>query len=142
MPLLKDKDRDYLKQEFTAKLTNPVRLVMFTQALECETCADTRALVEEVAGLSDKIAAEIYNFAIDKDKVAEYSIDKIPAIAVIGAKDYGIRFYGIPSGYEFATLVEDIVDVSRSESGLSPEIKSTLAKLKTPMHLQVFITPT
>lgn len=142
MPLIRDEDKETIRKEFAEKLVGPVRLVMFTQTIECEFCAETRQIVEEVAALSDKITAEIYNFVTDKDKAEDYGIDKIPAIAIIGDKDYGIRFYGIPSGYEFTSLFEDIIDVSRGESGLLEPTKTALAQLKEPVHIQVFVTPT
>ncbi len=142
MPLIPAREREHIKKFFEENLVNPVRLVMFTQELECEYCAETRQLVEEIAELSPKITAEIYNFITDKPKAEEYKVDKIPAIALIGQKDYGIRFYGIPSGYEFSTLLEDIVDVSRGESGLSEASKKALATLTKPIHIQVFVTPT
>jgi len=142
MPLLQDKDKKTVKTRFQEGLVNPVRLVNFTQALECQFCAETRQLVEEVAALSDKITLEVYNFAIDKEKVEEYKVDKIPAIAIVGEKDYGIRYYGIPSGYEFSSLIEDIIDVSRGEAELLPATKEALAGITEPLHFQVFVTPT
>jgi glutaredoxin-like protein len=123
-------------------LAEPVRLVMFTQEFECQYCRETRQLVEEVAALSDKIEAEIYNFVIDKEKAEEYNVDKIPAIAVIGAKDYGVRFFGIPSGYEFTSLIEDIITVSQGDSGLSAATREAIAQITEPVHIQVFVTPT
>lgn len=123
-------------------LVNPVRLIMFTQTIECEFCAETRDLVEEVASLSDKMEAVIYNFITDKDKADEYGVDKVPAIAVIGERDYGVRFYGIPSGYEFVSLLEAIKTVSMGESGLSEATKDALAEIGEPVHFQVFVTPT
>ena len=123
-------------------LVGPVRLVMFTQEVECQFCRDTRELVEQLASLSDKIKAEIYNFVLDKEQVAQYGVNKIPAVAIVGAKDYGIRYYGIPSGYEFSALVDDIVDVSKDDSGLSAESRKALAGLTSDVHLQVFTTPT
>ncbi len=142
MTLIRDEDKKTIREEFAEKLVAPVRLVMFTQEIECQFCAETRQIVEEVAALSDKITAEIYNFVTDKDQAEAYGIDKIPAIAIIGAQDYGIRFYGIPSGYEFSSLFEDIIDVSRGESGLLEPTKKALAHLKEPVHIQVFVTPT
>jgi glutaredoxin-like protein len=59
-----------------------------------------------------------------------------------GERDYGIRFYGIPSGYEFSSIIEDIVDVSRGDSGLQPATREALAAVSEPVHFQVFITPT
>jgi glutaredoxin-like protein len=147
MSLISQKDADHLRNEFATGLVSPVKLVMFTQAIECQFCAETRQIVEEIAGLSDKITTEIYNFVTDKPVAEVYGVDKIPAIAILrvedGAdKDYGIRFYGIPSGYEFTSLVEDILDVSRGESGLQLKTKEALAGVTEPVHLQVFVTPT
>ena len=141
MSLLQDKDREQVQQLF-AGLSNPVKLVMFTQEFECEFCTQTRELVEEVASLSDMITVEVYNFALDKEKAKEYAVEKIPAVAVVGEKDYGIRFYGIPSGYEFSSLLESITDVSAQDSGLSETTSTFLAGLKDPLHIQVFVTPT
>ena len=125
-------------------MAGPVKLVMFTQALECEMCAETRALVEEIAALApaDKLTVEVKDFVADTAAVEVYQVDKVPAIALVGAKDYGIRFYGIPSGYEFSSLVDDIVTVSKGESGLAPATKAAVARINQPVHIQVYVTPT
>ena len=144
MPVLNDKIRTEVRKALQ-NMAGPVKLVVFTQssdALECEMCAETRALVEEVAGLSDKLSVEVHDFLDDKAVAAQYKVDKIPAIALVGAKDYGIRFYGIPSGYEFSSLMDDIVTVSKGESGLSAATKAAVAKLAKPVHIQVYVTPT
>ncbi len=147
MPLISDRDADLLRSEFADQMVNPVKLVMFTQAIECQFCAETRQIVEEVAQLSDRITVEVYNFVTDKSVAEMYGVDKIPAIAVLRMedgqeKDYGIRFYGIPSGYEFTSLIEDILDVSRGDSGLQPETRKVVAGITEPVHFQVFVTPT
>jgi glutaredoxin-like protein len=141
MPLLNAEIAEQVKQEL-ADLAGPVRLVMFTQEFECDYCAETRQLVEEIAALSDHLSAEIYNFVTDETKANELGVDKIPAIAVIGAEDYGVRFYGIPSGYEFTSLLHAIKAVGAGASVLSEEGLKILAELKEPVHLQVFVTPT
>jgi glutaredoxin-like protein len=141
MSMLKESDREEVKKQLS-QLTKPVQLIMFTQTIECEFCAETRELVQEVASLSDEVGAVIYNFVTDKDKADEYGIDKIPAIAVIGEKDYGVRLYGIPAGYEFTSLIEAIKMVSAGESGLSDTTREALAQIDEPVHFQVFVTPT
>ena len=141
MPLLDQKTREQVAAEL-ADLQNPVKLLMFTQAFECQYCAETRQLSEEIAELSDQISVEVYNFVTDKAKVDEYGIDKIPAIAVVGARDYGVRFFGIPSGYEFMSLLDGIKTVSMGEAELMPETLAFLEDLTEPMHIQVFVTPT
>ena len=142
MALLKDKDREYLQGEFSKRLKNPVRLVVFTQTIACDFCEQTEQIAEEVAGLSDLISVEVYNFVNDKSVADQYGVDKIPALVVAGEKDYGIRFFGIPAGYEFTSLVEDIMMVSSGDSGLSAETKAAVADITAPVHIQVFVTPT
>ena len=56
--------------------------------------------------------------------------------------DYGIRLSGIPAGHEFTTLINDLVMVSKQDSGLSPAVRERLSKLENPVNLQVFVTPT
>lgn len=157
MPLLREADRENLRKELN-QLQNPVRLVFFTQALNCEYCGLTKQVLEEVVGLSDKIELKEYNFVIDRDAVTQYHIARVPAIAVTRLepprllvpgveqqpyeRDYGIRYYGVPAGYEFAALIGDILDVSAGESGLTASTKQALQQLTQPLHLQVFTTPT
>lgn len=141
MALLDANTRQQVADEL-ADLENPVKLMVFTQTFECQYCTETRQLCEEIADLSEKISVKIYNFVTDKDKADEYGIDKIPAIAVIGARDYGVRFFGIPSGYEFMSLLDAVKTVSVGEADLQPETMAFLDELKEPLHIQVFITPT
>ncbi|MFQ6044432.1 MAG: thioredoxin family protein [Candidatus Poribacteria bacterium] len=141
MPFLKDSDKEHVKERFE-NLVGKVKLIVFTQEMECMYCQETRELMEEVASLSDKIDVEVYDFVKDERKVEEYKIDKIPAVVVEGAKDYGVRFYGIPMGYEFISLIEAISTVSTKESNLSRNTRAELRKLKQPVHIQVFVTLT
>jgi len=141
MALLNEQDRREIQKQLTS-LTGPVKLINFTQELACQYCRETELLLREVKELSGKISLEVYNFQLDKEKVAQYKVDKIPATVVEGTKDYGIRFYGIPMGYEFVTLLEAIKDVSRGSTDLPPETKASLTQIQQPVHLQVFSTPT
>ena len=142
MAILKERDKQAVKSKFDKELENDVKLIVFTQEFECEYCAVTRELMEELVSLNEKIKLEVYDFEKDKDKAEKWRVDKIPALLIFGEKEYGIRYFGVPSGYEFAALLDDIVDVSRRRSRLS---KATIEKLKDinqPVHIQVFVTPT
>jgi len=148
MSLLNDQTQKQIRQAFET-MTGPVKIVMFTQddnALECEYCVETRQIVEEVAALSDKISAEVHDFVRDAQLAGQYGIDKIPAIAILAdgptPKDYGIRLYGIPSGYEFSTLIEDMLMVSQQRIGLNAKTLEELKRLTKPVNIQVYVTPT
>lgn len=145
MALLKENDREQLMKTF-AVLTDPVKLVVFTQENECQYCTETRMIAEEVAALSDKISMEVYDFQRDAEVAETFQIDKIPATVVMRGgedpKDFNLRYFGIPSGYEFSSIIEDILMISRGESGLSSDTKNYLTELTEPLHLQVYVTPT
>ena len=138
-------------QEILAQMEAPVKLVHFTQEINVEFAREGRKLLEELSEISDKLSLEVYNLQIDREKAAEWRIDKVPATAIVGGggdgagdneKDYGIRFYGAPMGYEFESLLDAIVSVSKADSGLASETRETLQKLTQPHHLMVFVTPT
>ena len=117
--LIKEKDRAVIREMFEA-LVRPVKLVVFTQGpvhlpgeRPCEYCEQVVQLAKELGELTDKLDVEIVNFHTDKERGKSTGSSRIPAIAVVGDVDYGIRYYGIPGGFEFATLLEAIIDVSR-----------------------------
>ncbi|MBN2006626.1 MAG: thioredoxin family protein [Anaerolineae bacterium] len=141
MGMLKDSDKAKVR-EFFANIEQPVKMVMFTQEIECEYCTMTRELLEELAGLSDKLSLEVYDFVKDEVLAKQYAVDKIPATLLLGDKDYGIRFYGVPAGYEFMTLIEDILDVGKRDPGLPDAIVQALAKVDKPVRMQAMISPT
>jgi len=143
MPLLGERERRIVREKLSAGLVNPVRMTVFTQEFECEYCADVRMLAEELVELGDgRLKLVVYDFEKDREVADRYRVDKIPALLLHGKQEFGVRFFGIPSGYEFATLLEDIIDVSRGTTGLSERTKEKLMMIKEPVHIQVFVTPT
>jgi glutaredoxin-like protein len=141
MSMLKEQDKKAIRARL-AQLKENVRIINFTQELECEFCKDTRELLKDVNELSNKISFESYDFVNDKEKVQEFNIDKIPATVVMGERDYGIRFYGIPAGYEFASLLEAIEMVGSGQPALSSHAVAKIRDINKPVRLQVFVTPT
>jgi glutaredoxin-like protein len=142
MSLIPDDKKEVLRNELKERMVDPVRIVMFTQEIECRFCSDTRQLVQELATLNDKITVDVYDFMADGDKAKELKIEKIPALAIIGKKDYGVRIYGIPYGYELQTLINAVTNVSRGTTDLSDKTKAILVDVKSPVHIQVFVTLT
>ena len=141
MPMLSDRDRAAVEKRLQ-ELQSPVHLVNFTQELECDFCKDTRTLLQEVTALSDQLDLQVFNFQIDTLERERYGIDKIQATAILGDRDLGIRFYGIPSGYEFVSLLDTMQMVSKGDSGLEKWTREQLARVDMPLHLEVFVTPT
>lgn len=141
MTFLKNQDRDVLQEKFQS-LDQPVKLVLFTSESDCQYCRETKQLLQEITALSDKLTLQVFDVQADRARAAEFHVDKTPALVVMNGKDYGIRHFGIPTGYEFGTLIHDIEMVSQGESGLKPATKAALAQVTEPLHFQVFVTPT
>ena len=123
-------------------LSEPVKLVCFTQTFDCETCLPARRAVDQIAACSEHITVEEFNMVLDKTQARTYGIERVPAVAVVGQVNSGIRFYGVPDGYELVSLVQAILLVGSGESGLSEESRSRLAEIKQSITIQVFVTPT
>jgi alkyl hydroperoxide reductase subunit AhpF len=147
MSLLSTADQEKLRASFD-EMTHPVRVLFFTQTLDCEPCLQTRQILDELPLLSDKIAIEEVNFILDKDKVAQYGIDRVPALALLGTdaagepRDTRIRFLGTPSGYEFVSLVQAVMLAGGHASNLTPANRARVEAVTTPTTIQVFSTPT
>jgi glutaredoxin-like protein len=144
MSLLSDHDRQTVQRHLTA-LTHDVTLLFFTQTIAApETALIARQLVDEVASLSDRISVEELNLILDKEKSAQFGIDRIPAIVLLrDGADTRMRFLGAPAGYEFSSLIEAVVLAGSDDSGLTDESKRAIAeKVTGPIDIKVFVTPT
>jgi alkyl hydroperoxide reductase subunit AhpF len=142
MAILTERDRTAVKTEL-AKLAGPVKLVVFTTQLGAsEYSLETERLVREVAECSDQVTVEILNLHIDRARAEAYGVDRVPAIVVEGARDYGIRFLGVPAGYEFTNLIDAMQAAASGEAKLSPETLERIRGLRESIQIQVFATPT
>ena len=142
MPILQPRDEDAVRKEFQ-RIAGPVKLVVFSQELvAADLCRQNEQLMREVAALSDRISIETLNPAVDRERAAAYGIDQVPATVVEGARDYGVRFLGMPAGYEFSNLIDSIVAVSSGEAALQDDTKASLAALTGDVQIKVFSTPT
>jgi len=145
MGLISDADKKVIKEEFFSKLTEPVKLMVFTGKEHCQYCDQLKQLVQELAELSDKLSYEFIDFDSEegRKKAEEYRIDRAPADSITrNGKDMGVRFFGLPAGHEFGAFLEDIVDVSNAQTDLMPESKEVLAKIDRDVRILVFVTPT
>ena len=146
MPLLSPTDQDKLRDAFTS-MTRRVRLLFFTQTIGCDTCAETREILDELPPLSDKISIEEVNLVLDRDKAAQHGVDRVPAVALSyedgeSFHDTRIRFLGAPSGYEFISLIQAVLLAGGRASGLTDANRHRIAAVDKSITMQVFTTPT
>lgn len=151
MPVLRPKDAEFLRSRFAETLVTPVRIVLFTRETggvivpghpDPRYLELTHLLLAELAGLSDRLSLDVHDIEQDRDLADEYRVDKVPATILVTPASRGVRFFGLPAGYELATLVEDLADLSGGKTRLSDETRAALKALAGPLHIQVFVTPT
>jgi glutaredoxin-like protein len=141
MAILDEKTKNKVKEILSKGMKEPVTLHIFTQEFECEYCKETREIAQELSALDNRIKVQTYDFIADAEKAKQMGIERIPAVVVDGG-GYNVRYYGIPSGYEFSSLLEDIVDASQRKTRLSPELVEKIKGISKPVHIKVFVTPT
>lgn len=143
MTLLNEEQREIVRSYFEKEMRENIRIIFFTQTVNCEYCPDTEMILKEVSELSEKINLEIKNFLSCEEDVKMYGIERVPAIVFLNkdGEDTGIRFYGIPSGYEFTSLIETIIMVSKNDSGLSEKVKEKIRNIDKEINIKVFVTP-
>jgi len=142
VPLISDEDRSALKARFESKLRDSVDIVVFIEDVGCRYCGETAQIAQELSQIDSRIEARVLKADQSHDEATRFGIKRVPATVVMGDVDYGIRFYGIPSGHEFSTYVEDVVNVSNRTSGLSPRTLENIRRVNEDVHIQIFVTPT
>lgn len=150
MAVLRPQDLETVRRRFEAELEEDVHITLYTQPVtglylpgrQCETCGPTQELLEELTALSPKVHLTVKDFYGQEKEARARGVDKIPCTIVHFDGRDNARYYGLPSGYEFALLLDDIVDASRRRVSLEEESRRKLARLKEEVHIQVFVTPT
>ena len=125
-----------------AALPAPVRLVFFTQTFGCDTCLQARQVIDQIAALSDQITVEEHNSVLDKDEANKYVVNRVPAIAIVGVEDVGIRYYGVPAGFEVESIVGAIEIVATEPPEFGDTARTVIDALDRDVNIQVFVTPT
>lgn len=151
MRFIPDSEAERLRAYLRNRLSGPVTLDLFIEPksavvipgrAECELCEETRALLEDVASLSDQIRLAVHDVRTDPDAARQMGVRRVPTLVISGAAKGMVRYVGIPAGLEFGTLLDDLAAVSRGTTALADESRTKLAALTKPVHIQVFVTPT
>lgn len=150
MALLHEQDAAFVRKRLTEELEHDVRLVFFAPSLgglavpgaDWEMAEYTRRILQELAALSDRVHLEEHSLVGEPELARQYGVARTPATLIVGARDYGVRFYGMPAGYEFATLLDLVLDVSTGRPPIADATRAALEALPGDVHLQVFVTPT
>lgn len=142
MTVLRDEEAAKVRAWF-ADLERPVELVValgpeetpLAGSGDVEFGAETVRLVEGLAELGERVTCVIEERPED--------VPRFPSISIRPeGRDAGVRYDGLPWGYEMGSLVGAVVEAGRAESSLQPESLTALADLERDLSLDVFVTPT
>lgn len=139
MTVIPEEDAELLREIFDEKMRSDVEVLLFIKR-EDSSSDEAEKLLKELSALSPKISLQVYDFDKDREAVERYGISRVPAVTIIGEKDYGIRYYGVPFEQEFETLIEWLISVSRGDVDLSPETLKRLEELEKDKKLTVLVT--
>ncbi len=151
MPIISDQDRQTLEERFRKELKRKITLKLFTSQLagqifvpgrECATCPQTQQILEELTSLSPMLELETVDFYSQAQAARESGVERIPAIVVTRGEDASVKYYGLPSGYEFVTIIESAIEMSKPRTSLSADTRKKLKLVDQDVHIQVFVTPT
>jgi alkyl hydroperoxide reductase subunit AhpF len=132
MALIADDVKKRVSQRLSG-MSEPVEAVVYSDG--SEEAQVLLALMREVAALNDHIRVT---------EAAGAAGELLPALGFKDktGQDFGVLFRGLPNGYEFAVLLDDLVQMSTGQTQLSPETRAQLQSITKPTLIKVFTTPT
>jgi len=141
MAFLDDSNREKI-QDFLKAMQDKVEVIYFTQEMECDICKQTRQFLSEISELNDNLVLTIYDFVNDNDKAKELGVEQIPAIVLKnkGGSNTGIKFYGLPGGYEINSFLTSLVEVSGNKEEVELDIQKRIDKIEKEINIKVFVT--
>ena len=142
MALLRAEEETKVREWFAA-LERPVELFVavgpeetpLAGAGDVDFAAEMVRVCEGLAGLGDAVTCRVEE---EPD-----GFPRFPAVSIRPqGKDFGVRYDGLPWGYELGSLVGAVVEAGREEPTLRPESRAALDDLDRDLSLDVFVTPT
>jgi len=142
MPIFRPEDETRVR-ELLAAMERPVELVVahgpeetpLPGARDVDFAAETERVVRELCELSPLLSLRV--------EQQPDGYERYPAVGVLPeGRDEGIRYYGLPYGYELGSLIGAALEAGRSSSSLSAESLARLEALDHDVAIDVFVTPT
>lgn len=124
------------------EIKNDVYILFFSQEIESEVCKETDDFLKEIAVLNPKMHLEKFDFLKNKIVADKYNVDKIPAIVILNAdkKDSGVKFYGLPGGYEINSFVQSIIEISGNKIELPQDVIKRIALINNPVTINIIVS--
>ncbi|MFQ3293509.1 MAG: glutaredoxin-like protein [Halobacteriales archaeon] len=141
MAFISEDDRPDVKEQLDG-IEEPVTIHLFTED-DCQYCDETIELNRELAALHEDLTLEQHD--LRGETAEKWNADKYDGgpVAILSRDgNSNVRYFGIPSGHEFPSYLEDIVEVSTGETTLDEDLVSELEEIDEEVDITVFVTPT
>lgn len=137
-------NEDLSKQvkEIFADMPKEITIALFTDKNGCDTCPETKAYMEEVAALGEKINLTIYDINDDSALAESYNVTMVPSVVLLDHnEDYqGVKFNGMPAGHEINSFIPALLETSGLESDVPEPLKSEIVAIDKDVNIKVFVT--
>ena len=142
MPIFNEDTKNQL-EDLIGEIPEKVNILFFTSEKKCRSCRDTQQYITEFSELNENIDLTVYDQERDKEQVDEFHIEMFPAIVILDKSgiDRGVKFYGIPAGYEVHSLITSIKEAGGIAKPNSQEIENRIKNITNKIHIKVFVTP-
>jgi alkyl hydroperoxide reductase subunit AhpF len=142
MQIISDNIRQEVSQ-FLADMSKPVTMEFYANPAS-PASEPMQQLLNELHQINPKIQVAEHGMMIPPvPPEAPEDLEGPVTIFTVDGQPTGIRYLGFPGGQEFGTFLEDIVDLSQDRPvQLNEQTQAWLKGLTTPLHLEVFVTPT
>lgn len=130
--------------EILSEMKEEVKIIFFTDNKEENATKETGLFLDEIGLMSNKILIEKKEIGKDKITDEQYDVDKVPAMILVDSKgkNTGVRYFGLPGGYEINSFVKGILEVSGKRDKIPDELISRINKIDKKIHIQVFVSMT
>jgi len=141
MAILSNDDKQEVENLLT-EMEADVTVSLFTSD-DCQFCDETVELNEELAALNDHVDLEVHDLesdAAEEFDAAKYGVGPVTVLSSEGVS--GVKYFGIPSGMEFSSYLQDLIAVSTGQTELDEGVLDELADIDEDVEIKVFVTPT
>lgn len=142
MPIFNEDTRNQLI-DLIGEIPEKVNILFFSRETKCRSCKDTQQYITEFSELHQNIELAIYDQEKDSEQIDKFGIERFPATVILDKAgiDRGIKFYGIPSGYEIHSLITSVKEAGGISKPNTQEIENRIKNIINKIHIKVFVTP-
>lgn len=141
MTHLKMSEKEAIRENLDA-LPGPIHLVLITDGDGSEAGRHLEDVCRDLEMISSRFSLETHDRRSSDDKVRGYDVPLVPALILEGVAGARIRFFGTPSGHEFASFLESLREAAEGHFGLHTATRHEFSNLVQAVRIDVMVPST